>query len=103
MAICTLGDTSWRFGSAPSDGGGLIPIRGLTFPSHSSNGAVSGGQESSAPGLFPLGLEQNYEQKVKAKGGLKRRRVALVIPDWRRLKKKSLLLFHLVVSREDLI
>lgn len=62
-------DTSWRFGSAPSDGGGLIPIRGLTFPSRSSNGAVSGGQESCAPGLFPWGLDESSEQKVKAGGG----------------------------------
>lgn len=63
-------DTSWRFGSAPSDGGGLIPIRGLTFPSRSSNGAFSGGQKSCAPGLFPWGLDESSEQKVKASGGV---------------------------------
>lgn len=87
MVIYTLGDRHWRFGSALSDGGGWIPIRGLTFPGHSSNSILSWGQESRAPSLFPWGLEESYEQKVKARGRLKWRRVALIILVWCCLKR----------------
>lgn len=70
MVIQALGDTLWRFGSAISDGGGWIPIRRLTFPGRSSNGVISRGQESCAPGLFPRGIGELWakgysERKIK--------------------------------------
>lgn len=114
MVICTLGDTSWRFGSAPSDGGGLIPIRGLTFSGHSSNGVVSGGQESCAPGLSPQGLEENYEEKVKAREGWNVEEPCSDNSGLEMSKKDCLgcrqicfssfdFLSHLVMSRDDVI
>lgn len=107
MVICTLGDTRWRFGSAPSDGGGWIPIRGLTFHGHSSNGVVSWGQKLCIPGLFPQGWEENYEQKVKARERLMWRSVTLFIWVWSLCRQicfsSFVFLSCLLVSWDDLI
>lgn len=56
-------DASWRFGSAPSAGGGLIPIRGLTFCGHSSDGVIPRGQESRAISLLPPGTGRELRGK----------------------------------------
>lgn len=80
-SICTLGeaaiDASWRFGSAPSAGGGLIPIRGLTFSAHSSDGVIPGGQESRAIGLLPPGTGRELRGEKKGEG---KRRIEAVEP-----------------------
>lgn len=87
MVTYTLEDRHWCFGSAVSDGGGRIPIRGLTFLGHSSNSVLSWGQESCALRLFPQGLEESYEQKGKAGGWWKWRRFRLIILVWCCLKR----------------
>lgn len=63
-------DASWRFGSAPSAGGGLIPIRGLTFSGHSSDGVIPRGQESRAISL--LLPPRNWRGITRKKGEGKR-------------------------------
>ena len=84
MVICTLGDTGWRFGSATSDGGGWIPIRGLTFSGRLSNGVVSRGQEPCALVRLPRELGESYERwgRTEVWGG-----VEVIVLVWRCLKK----------------
>lgn len=41
----------------------------VTFAARSSNGVLSGGQASHAPGLVPGGLGESSEEKVKTGGG----------------------------------
>ena len=84
MVICTLGDTGWRFGSAPLDGGGWTPIRGLTFSGRLSNGVVSRGQEPRALGLLPRESGESYERGGKSRSAGRAEVIVLV---WRCLKK----------------
>ena len=77
-------------GSARSDGGVWIPIRGLTFRGRSSNAVPARGQELCAPGLVPRGLEKSYERKVKARERWKRGSAALIIP-LRKMSEKTAL------------
>ncbi len=97
MVICTPGGThSGVLVQCSQMERGWIPIRGLTFPGRPSNGVLPRGQESCASGLFPRGLEESYEQKVKAGGRLKWRGVALIVLVWGCLKKVVLVIDELV-------